>query len=446
MSEGRVECGSPRKEYCGRRRLMSVLVLVALAAALTPAAQGAHRAVGRWAVRAGRARAAATSRRGATHSRAAGCGSGSCRAQRRQPRFDHRARAPVRGRHADDQEQRRDDALVAVHAAARVGAARQRTARSAPGSTCTATTRSSRRRSGAAGRQGRRRLPADRRRESSTRASTSQAQTYIQRLRKLIGAELPARAGRLPVHRLPPGVPVLGVPRPRRRAVQRAADVLEGHRYERRRRLRPHLRLQPTLRAADLPARSGVRQSRRRARSVVSARCRGRTAPPASAGGTGRRRRLRAGARVAHPPGSLAGFTPSTTGWRPSATGAQGDLVVWAQEHLVAPVSRSRSTAASARRRSRGRELPAGPRAGRRRDHRPRDVGGAAALPARDGRLGRPRRASAAGARADRGRPPHGPLRAGPEVGQAAREARRAGGRRRRRPALRPHNRLLSRA
>jgi hypothetical protein len=41
MSEGRVECGAPRDGYRGLRNLLSVLALVALAGVLTPAALGA---------------------------------------------------------------------------------------------------------------------------------------------------------------------------------------------------------------------------------------------------------------------------------------------------------------------------------------------------------------------------------------------------------------------
>ena len=56
------------------------------------------------------------------------------------------------------------------------------------------------------------------------------AQTYIDDLRAKIGADYPARARLLPLRQLPPVLPLLGLPRPGRRPVQRAADVLEGHR------------------------------------------------------------------------------------------------------------------------------------------------------------------------------------------------------------------------
>ena len=107
------------------------------------------------------------------------------------------------------------------------------------------------------------------------------AQTYMQRLRTLIGAQLPARAGRLPLRRLPPGVPVLGVPGPGRRAVQRAADVLEATSAP------PPTPCSPT--PTPTTSSTGARSSRsarstaarRRTRSCASASSPGRTAPPA---------------------------------------------------------------------------------------------------------------------------------------------------------------------
>ena len=97
--------------------------------------------------------------------------------------------------------------------------------------------------------------------EASTRGSTSRRRPTSTQLRSLIGTEVPGRPGRLPLHRLPPGVPYSVFLGPGRRPVQRAADVLEGHRHDCRRRLCPHLRVQPALRAADLPARAGLQQS-----------------------------------------------------------------------------------------------------------------------------------------------------------------------------------------
>ena len=102
-----------------------------------------------------------------------------------------------------------------------LGAARQRAAGCARGSTCTATTRSPRRTSAPqAVHDGADCLMIDA--EGEYEGKYVAAQTYITQLRELVGASYPGGAGRLPLRRLPPGVPVLGVPRPRRRAVQRA--------------------------------------------------------------------------------------------------------------------------------------------------------------------------------------------------------------------------------
>ncbi len=70
------------------------------------------------------------------------------------------------------------------------------------------------------------------------------AQSYLTRLRRLIGYHYPARPGRLPLRRLPPCLPLFGVPRTGWRPVQRAPDVLARHRHHHRRGIRPHLRLQ----------------------------------------------------------------------------------------------------------------------------------------------------------------------------------------------------------
>ena len=95
--------------------------------------------------------------------------------------------------------------------------------------------------------------------ESEYEGKYISAQTYMTRPAGQGRRQLPARAGRLPVRRLPPRLPVFGVPGAGGRPVQRAADVLEGHPDHHRRRLRPHLRVQPDLPAADLPARAGLR-------------------------------------------------------------------------------------------------------------------------------------------------------------------------------------------
>ena len=85
------------------------------------------------------------------------------------------------------------------------------------------------------------------------------ADRYIRALRAADRRKLPGLARRLPLCRLPPGLPLLGLLRPGRRPVQPAADVLEGDRHLGADRLRAHLPLQPALGAPDLPARPDLR-------------------------------------------------------------------------------------------------------------------------------------------------------------------------------------------
>ena len=156
-----------------------------------------------------------------------------------------------------------DAPLVAVHPAARRGAARPRLKVCAwqyvygnhPVDEA---------RLGAARGQGRRRLPGDRRRDR-VRGQVRPGPDLHHELRASIGPSTRSPR-RLPLRRLPPGVPLLGVPRPGRRPVQRAADVLEAT------SARPSTTSSPTptpttaLRPADLPARPGLRPTRRGAR------------------------------------------------------------------------------------------------------------------------------------------------------------------------------------
>src|SRR5205807_971913 len=62
------------------------------------------------------------------------------------------------------------------------------------------------------------------------------------------------RGGAVPLRRLPPRLPLLGVPGAGWRAGRPAADVLVLDRHQPGRQLRPHLHLEPPVRAADLPA------------------------------------------------------------------------------------------------------------------------------------------------------------------------------------------------
>ena len=65
-------------------------------------------------------------------------------------------------------------------------------------------------------------------------------------------AELPVALAGFPYIDYHPGVSIFVVPRAGRRPVQHSADVLDGHRYERRRRVRPYLRVQPACTSAPI--------------------------------------------------------------------------------------------------------------------------------------------------------------------------------------------------
>ena len=209
---------------------------------------------------------------------------------------DRRAGARGRRDHAVHQELRRLDQLLEPVLAA----AGRRTARQRLESVRLAVRvrdRTSRR--GRARRRGgrrRRRMPGDRRRERVRRPLRGRADLHRRPARE-DRPRIPPRAGLLPVRLRPPLLPLLGVPRPRRRAVQRAADVLEGHRPVGRHRLRQHIHRQPHLRAPDLPARTDLRRRLRRPNCCASARRPSTTAPPVCPSGTGRKAAPATGAR-----------------------------------------------------------------------------------------------------------------------------------------------------
>ena len=245
------------------------------------------------------------------------------------------------------------------------------------------------------------------------------ADRYIRALRARDRRRLPALARRLPLRRLPPGLPLLGLLRPRRRPVQPAADVLEGDRHLGARRLRAHLPLQPRLGAPDLPDRADLRRPRRAAQILRFRRFADSYGglPPswwdwqetntAELGGARRDRRAGAGRRL--PPDHLAHPLLKR--------GSRGDLVVWAQEHLVGagqtqlPVTGifGKQTTAAVRAFQRAHGLR-----GRRRD-RHRDLERAARVePVRPRWAARRREAHAQRRRgaARRGAPPAAPLSA----------------------------------
>ena len=114
---------------------------------------------------------------------------------------------------------------------------------------------------------------------------------------------------------------------------------------------------------------------------------------------------------LSRPAGTLPGYVPYKV-MADLGSGAQGDMVVWAQEHLITagyPISISGDfgyhTVLD------GAGLPDRPRADRRRDHRPRHLGGAAALPTGHRHLGHAAARPGSGHR-DRRRGP--PPRLGP--------------------------------
>ena len=84
------------------------------------------------------------------------------------------------------------------------------------------------------------------------------AQSYITQLRKLIGQTIPVALAGFPVCGLPPRLPVLGVPRPGRRSVQHATDVLGRHRHQRRTRCSRTRTRTTGLPARHRPARAGL--------------------------------------------------------------------------------------------------------------------------------------------------------------------------------------------
>ena len=92
--------------------------------------------------------------------------------------------------------------------------------------------------------------------ETTYEGRYASAQRYVAGAARADRPRLPARADLVSVRRLPPELPVLGVPRARRRAGQPAAGLLEGDRRLGRRRQREDRRAEPRLRRADRPARA----------------------------------------------------------------------------------------------------------------------------------------------------------------------------------------------
>ena len=168
------------------------------------------------------------------------------RSERRQPLEDHRQGASLGHRHPLHQVGRQQRQLEPVQRIPGRSPAPRPASTSAPGSSSTATTHrrgQGRRRLGPQGR----RLPGDRRR--------GPVRGQVRLRRPLHPGPAPAHRRRLSalarglsLRRLPPGLPLLGLPRAGGRPVQPAADVLERDRDLGPRRLRAHLLLQPRLR------------------------------------------------------------------------------------------------------------------------------------------------------------------------------------------------------
>ena len=169
------------------------------------------------------------------------------------------------------------------------------------------------------------------------------AQTYITDLRAKIGADYPLALASFPYVSYHPIVPLLGVPRPRRGAVQRAADVLARHRRVGGHGVRQHLHRQPHLRASDLPAGPDLRRRvelrtsalprggrRLRRHGLVLLGLAGNQLERVDRASPRRWRRL--------PP-----CTPNTT-YPELSSGSKGDQVLWMQEHLASAVAAQETT------------------------------------------------------------------------------------------------------
>ena len=173
------------------------------------------------------------------------------------------------------------------------------------------------------------------------------AQSYMTRLRKLIGTNFPLALAGFPYVDFHPAFPYSVFLGPGWRPVQRAPDVLEGHRRQRRLGVRPHLCLQRDLRAHDLPARGRSTARRRRDRSSAFASSHARTARPGSAGGTGRRPAPVSGQRCRARPVRWPDTRPRRR-WRASARAPRAISSSGPRSTCSAPASRPPSTAALA--------------------------------------------------------------------------------------------------
>ena len=188
--------------------------------------------------------------------------------------------------------------------------------------------------------------------ETAYEGRYAQAQRYVAEAARAGRPRLSDRPHVVPVRRLPPGPALQRLHGARRRDVQPAAGLLEDDRRHGRRVARAHLPVEPAVRDGDLPARPDLRRAARRRRPPL---------PPAvdrlrrarrELVGVAVRDRLRlgrarrAGRRRRQTPPTLWPTLRARTDGR---VGSRGDLVVWAQQHLLGAGQAGRpSTARSA--------------------------------------------------------------------------------------------------
>ena len=170
------------------------------------------------------------------------------------------------------------------------------------------------------------------------------ADRYIRKLRPQVGPDYPLSLAPLPLRRLPPGLSLLGVPRSRGRPVQPAADVLEDDRDQRRAAC---TRI-PISTTASTSGRSSHRAdlsspaAADQAVPTVRARLRRPRRELVVMAGNHRARMGRA-----RQEGEAHRGLSTNTQLPLLRKGSRGDLVVWAQQHLLGgraePASRHRT-------------------------------------------------------------------------------------------------------
>ena len=250
---------------------------------------------------------------------------GAARSRGRRRRRDRRPRP--RRRHLDRLRQelrRRSSRWAQFNPGARRARCTRRACASARGSSSTATTPRARRAS-APTRSPTAPTASSSTPSPSTRASTPPAQQYVAALRADGRRRtIPIGLTSFPYVDYHPRLPVLGLPRPRRRAGEPPAGLLEGHRRHRRRGLRAHARgtTASTARRSPRSARPTATPPAGGHRSA-SARCGRPTARAACRGGPGRRPARPSGASLGQPLPARRP-PPPDPGWPTLGQGQQG--------------------------------------------------------------------------------------------------------------------------